>query len=162
MLSAKRSGSSAIFKIFQNHPDVGVCHINQNINYWEPNFWNLASEAINGNTKPFLDRFIYKEKSHSFLKIPEQFTEQTVFDLWEQILDKLGPIIFDKSPQYLINDDALELLKKYIRAGNDVRIFGIIRDPKDTITSQYELWNQYVENDSPERRVKCGLNSIRI
>ena len=51
MLSAKRCGSTAVFKMFQNHPDVGVCYYDKNIDNWEPNFWNLAAEAINGNTK---------------------------------------------------------------------------------------------------------------
>ena len=50
MLSAKRSGSSAVFKIFQKHPDTGVCHVNQGIHYWEANFWNLAAEAIDAGS----------------------------------------------------------------------------------------------------------------
>ena len=158
MLSAKRSGSSAVFKIFQKHPDVGVCHIDQNIHYWEPNFWNLAARAVEGDKKPFADRF---EKSHPFLEIPEIFDEKAAFDLWERILDELGPIVFDKSPQYLGNYKATDLLKRYIKSGADVRIFGVIRDPKDAITSQYELWSSKVENDSPKRREKKWLEQYR-
>ena len=149
LLCAKRSGSTALFRVFQKHPDVGVCHINQNIENWESNFWNRAAEAIAENSEPFISRF---EANHPFLKIPKRFSEDTVFKLWDSILDELGPIIFDKSPQYLGNRKAFDLIYKYSQLGNDVRLFAIIRDPRDTITSQYELWNSYVESDSPQRR----------
>jgi len=149
MLSAKRCGSTAMFKIFQKHPNVGVCHVNQKIDFWEPNFWNLGADAIQGSPENFISRF---EKSHSFLKFPKKFTEKSLFQLWDDILFQLGPILFDKSPQYLGNKYALELIKKYKDSGNDVRLFGMIRDPRDAITSQYELWRRYVNGDSPKRR----------
>ena len=149
MLSAKRCGSTAIFKMFQKHPDVGVCHINQDIFRWEPNFWNLGAEAINGLPKKFISRF---KESHPFLKLPKKFTEESLFKLWDDILCQLGPVVFDKSPQYLGNQYAMELLKKYIDKGNNVKIFAFMRDPRDAITSQYELWRSYVTRDSPKRR----------
>lgn len=154
MLSAKRCGSTAVFKMFQKHPDVGVCYFDKNIDNWEPNFWNLSAEAIDGNPKPFIDRF---KNSHPFLEMPDEFTEETVFRLWDKILDVQGPIVFDKSPQYLGNQKALELLLKYKSKGNDIRIFGMIRDPRDSISSQYELWNKYVKNDTPKLREKEWL-----
>ncbi len=157
LLSAKRGGTTAIFKMFQKHPDVGVCHIDQNIHLWEGNFWNLAAKAIDGDPQPFLNRFVLKEKSHPFLKIPDKFTEESAFELWDSILEKLGPVVFDKSPQYLGDQRAFDLLKKYMDTGADVRLFAFIRDPKDTITSQYELWNKHVENDSPKRRGKLWM-----
>lgn len=149
MLSAKRCGSTAVFRMFQKHPDVGVCHVNQEIENWEPNFWNLAALAIDGYPLKFINRFT---ESHPFLKIPEIFTEDSVFEMWNSIIETLGPVVFDKSPQYLGNKKALELIYEYRNRGNDVRIFAFIRDPRDAITSQYELWNSCVENDSLEKR----------
>lgn len=149
MLSAKRCGSTAIFKMFQQHPDVGVCHVNQDINNWEPNFWNLGARAIDGFPDDFISRF---KESHPFLSMPDQWTEETLFQLWDTILEKQGPVIFDKSPQYLGNVRVFELLKKYSQQGNDVRFFAVIRDPRDAISSQYELWKSYLKDDSPSKR----------
>ena len=137
MLSAKRSGSTAIYKMFQNHPDVGVCHHNQEEPNWEPQFWSLGAKAVKGAPEEFISRF---KQSHPFLKLPDTFNEQSLFKLWDDILDKLGPVIFDKSPQYLGDEDAMELLRKYMKQGNDVRIFAFIRDPRDTVASQHSLW----------------------
>jgi len=145
MLSAKRCGSTAVFRMFQKHSDVGVCHIDQLIENWEPRFWDLAGRALKGDKTPFISRL---KKSHPYLKIPATFSETEVFQLWDSILERLGPIVFDKSPQYLGNRTALELIYKYKELGNDVRIFAFIRDPRDAITSQYILFGK----DSPKKR----------
>lgn len=154
MFSAKRCGSTAVFKMFQKHPDVGVCYYDKNVDNWEPNFWNLAVEAINGNPSPFIERF---KISHPFLEFPDEFTEDNVFQLWDKILEVQGPVVFDKSPQYLGDEKALNLLLKYKSKDNDIRIFAMIRDPRDSISSQYELWNKHVDNDSPKFREKQWL-----
>lgn len=158
MLSAKRCGSTAVFKMFQKHPEVGVCHVDPDIDNWEPNFWNLAAEAIQDSPEQFISRF---QTSHPFLRFPERFTEESVFKLWDDILAELGPVVFDKSPQYLGNEYAIELLKKYAGKGNDVRLFAFIRDPRDAITSQYELWKSYVKSDSPEKREAAWLGKYQ-
>ena len=66
-------------------------------------------------------------------------------------------MIFDKSPQYLGNRKALELIREYQQLGNDVRLFAMIRDPRDAIASQYTLWRHHVEGDSPSRREQLWL-----
>ena len=48
MLSAKRCGSTAIFNLFQKHPNVKILHKNQNIDNWEPQFWLYAHKALSG------------------------------------------------------------------------------------------------------------------
>lgn len=154
MLSSKRCGSTAMFHVFQKHPDVGVCHIDHRIVRWEPNFWNLAADAIDGDSKPFISRF---RDSHPFLEMPDTFTESTVFELWNQILREQGPTVFDKSPQYLGHEAGMNLLLRYRDAGNDVRIFSVIRDPRDSITSQHELWKSF-ERVSPKDREKEWLD----
>jgi hypothetical protein len=140
--------------MFKKHPDVGVCHVNACINLWEPNFWNLGAEAIQGYPDKFLARF---KKSHPFLDFPNTFTEESLFSLWDNILEELGPVVFDKSPHYLGNKAVFELLAKYMNKGNDVRFFTVIRDPRDAITSQYELWKSYVKDDSPKKRELAWL-----
>ncbi len=144
-----------------------VCHWNQEIRIWEPNFWNLAARAIEGDVEPFRSRLA---ESHPFLDVPRSPTKDDIFDLWDQSLARLGPVLFDKSPQYLGNRSALNLIRQYRDGGRDVRFFAVIRNPEDVIASQYEVlgrgsrrhaierWRRLVqefrhlEDDSLERR----------
>ena len=153
LLSSKRSGSTAIFKCFQKHSQVNIPHHDQKIENWEIQYWSLASLALQGNLDP-----LQKRLSISFPKIKIDFNkninEKFIFNLWNEILDNNGGIVFDKSPQYLGDFKAMNLLKKFIINGNNVKILALIRDPKDTITSQFELWKEYTLNDSLEKREK--------
>ena len=143
-----------MFTLFKKHTQVGVCHHDQNIGIWEPNFWNLALEAINGNRQPFEERF---RESHPFLSWPSTYTEAEVFALWDHILEVLGPVVFDKSPQYINAYDTLELIWKYHDLRDNVKFFGLIRDPKDAITSQWTKWAGSVPDDSPKSREQKWL-----
>ncbi|MFQ5400877.1 MAG: sulfotransferase [Anaerolineae bacterium] len=155
MLSAKRCGSTAVFRMFQNHPDVHICHHDQGTSNWEPNFWNLAAKALEGEPKPLVERL---RRTCPDVVSPKVWTEAAVFDLWRQIVDRLGPVLFDKSPQYLGNWPALALLHRFMVQGDDVRLFAFIRDPRDAITSQFELWGRRVKEDSPGRRERAWLD----
>ncbi|MDH3664640.1 MAG: sulfotransferase [Alphaproteobacteria bacterium] len=135
LLSHKRSGTTALFKTFQQHPEASVCHVDQTIRIWKPNFWNLAADAIDGASAAFEERF---SQSHPFLRFPDAYTEEAVFALWDHIVEELGPIVFDKSPQYLGNRKALALLLQYREQPRDVRLFALVRNPFDTISSQFE------------------------
>ena len=39
----------------------------------------------------------------------------------------------------------MDLILEYKDAGNNVKIFSLIRNPKDAITSQHELWQEYTK-----------------
>ena len=42
-----------------------------------------------------------------------------------------------------------------------MRLFGLIRDPRDAIASQFELWGPLVPDDSPRRRERQWLDNYR-
>jgi len=149
LLSSKRSGSTAVFTMFQRHPDVGVCHVNRAIDLWEPNFWNFGAEAIAGRPELFAKRFA---ESHPFLGGGAPRSEDELFAMWDAILDRQGPTVFDKSPKYLGDRAAFDLMLKYRARGDDLRFIALVRDPRDVITSQFTLWNHLVEGDSPAFR----------
>jgi hypothetical protein len=149
LLCAKRSGSTAMFNMFQRHPEVGVCHTNQAIELWEPNFWNFGGEAIAGRPDAFSRRFA---ESHPFLGGGAPRSEEELFAMWDAVLDHLGPIVFDKSPRYLGDHAALDLILRYRARGNDVRFVALVRDPRDVIASQFTLWSHLVDGDSPRFR----------
>lgn len=153
LLSAKRTGSTALFRAFQKHPAVGVCHVNQTIANWEPSFWNLAAKSISGDTQSFSSRFY---DSHPFLGGRSPKTAHQAFELWDEILDRLGPIVFDKSPAYLLSSSGLGLLMGYAQS-HDVRLFGLIRDPRDAISSQLDRFQGMVAGDSPMFRERLWL-----
>ncbi len=129
LLSAPRCGTSAVHSVFNKHPEVHA--------FFEPNFWSLAVHALEGRPEKLKLRF---KREFSSIVLPTTFTEESIFALWDSILERYGPIVFEKTPFYLANEKALSLIKKYRNMGNDVRFVGLIRDPRDAITSQHELW----------------------
>jgi len=148
LLSAKRCGSTAVFQMFQKHPDVSIGHQNKHVYRWEPNFWNLAVDAISGSPKQLVERL---HISMPKLKLPTRWSEKAVFALWDQVLSRYGPVIFDKSPQYLGSRKALSLIRRYQQLANDVRIFAVVRDGRDAITSQHTLWKEGMKISVQER-----------
>jgi hypothetical protein len=159
MLCAKRCGSTAIHNMFRKHPQTKICHVDQNIKVygkyiWEPNYWTHSVEALNGFKDGFVNKF---SDSLPFLNIPDNITEETIFELWNNTLDFFGGIVADKSPQYLGNKAAMDLLAKYREMGNDVRVFAFIRNPLDAITSQFILWAK--ENINPYEQLRAKEES---
>lgn len=138
MLSAHRCGSTAMLKVFQNHPDVKIVNKNQNIGNWEPNYWYWADIALKGDRTNF-DRKLRE----AGISVPggKKFDKHIVYRTWDLILEKFGPTIFDKSPIYLQSRDCTKLIQGYInKRKRDFRFFAFIRDPKDAIASQHAKW----------------------
>ncbi len=165
MLSAKRCGSTAIFNLFQKHPDVKILNVDQEIINWEPQFWLYALKAIAGDPqdiKNFNDR-LKNTLGFEDSSIEQEYNEDLIFKIFDKILEKFGPNIFDKSPQYLNSRDALNLLSKYQKMRTDVKIviFAFIRHPLDAITSQHELWKQYTKEKSLAEREKNWLANYK-
>ena len=158
MLSAKRCGSTAIFNLFQKHTDIKILHRQQKIINWEPQFWLYASRAIKGDFKKFNDR-LYETLDFEKNSLKEKYDEESIFDIFDKILDKFGPVIFDKSPQYLGSKESINLLLKYKNNRPKINFifFAFIRNPLDAITSQHELWNKYTKENSLQKREKSWL-----
>ncbi len=155
LLSAARCGSTAVLRMFQRHPDVGICSVNQGVGNCEPHFWSTAAKAIAGDSERLL---IKMRNTLPNVSLPYDYTENSMFKLWDSILERQGPIVFDKSPFYLDSRDGINLLYKYIQKGNDVRIFAMIRDPRDAITSQYELFTAQHKWVSPKKHEELWID----
>lgn len=154
LLSARRTGAGALAGAFQNHPDVRIAHVNPRLVGWEPNFWNLAADALEADPEPFRHRFL---KSHPYLGGSAPSTALEAFELWDQVLDELGPIVFDHSSGYLRSRRSIALLMQYAQS-HDVRVFGLIRDARDAIASQLSREAGRIEGDSPAFREKVWLD----
>lgn len=172
-LAAKRSGTSAVHQVFAKHPDVKICHPDQNRPSWEPNFWNYAALTLDDNQEslhpensgdgiPPRQKFAGRMAEMApEIQVAYPLAEEQVFDLWDQLLARYGPVVFDKSPKYLGSTRALQLILKYMELGHDVRVFGIIRHPRDVIASQYERWHKVFPTGTPEYRDKLWAEYYR-
>lgn len=136
MLCMYRTGSSTIYEVFRKHPEVGNCISRNEDLFFEPNYWNVASYALKGKDEIFKKRIARK---FPYIILPKIITKSVVFKIWNTILKIEGPVIFDRTPSYLGNRDAINLILDFKNRGNDVRILFLIRNPLDTITSQHEL-----------------------
>ena len=148
---AKRSGTTAIHQIFVKHPEVNIIHPNPNIDNFEPNFWNYAAAALHEDFNQLADSSKEKgwtpKQQFDFqvstilpdVPPPNQLSKEMIFQLWETIISRYSPWVFDKSPKYLASPEGLNLLLEYSDL-EDVRVFGIVRDPRDVISSQHEQW----------------------
>lgn len=161
ILSAKRCGSTALYKTLMAHKDVQNCKYSyNNSRNWEPAFWYHAWRTLTENIPGHMRKRY--AKSYSYMMIPDVNNQDDIFKLWDAVLKNKGPVVLAKSPQNLINKHAVKMLMDYRDAGNDVRIVGLIRDPRDAITSQYLKWHGDMlrtmkVKDSPERRESLWL-----
>ena len=158
MLSAKRTGSTAVLKIFQKHKETSIFNQNQKIDNWESQYWSLASKAINGDTREFTERL---KVSFPKVNVPKSFTENSIFELHDSILNLFSTHVFDKSPQYLGNEKCLDLLIKYSKSRGNVKFLSLIRNPLDAISSQHELWKNYTNEKNLELREDKWLKQYK-
>lgn len=136
LLSAYRSGASTICDILRKHRSVGHGNSKSEDLFFKYGYWLLASSALEGGAELFKRRI---KRAFPFISIPENITESIIFEIWDEILKSNGPIICDKNPSYLGNKKVIDLILQYKNSGRDVVMIGLIRNPLDTITSQYEL-----------------------
>lgn len=154
LLSDFRSGSTACLHSIIKHPLINVPHVHNFYTYrlgrprdWEMAYWSTGQEAIEGNSKLFIERmtisnpFISKK-----IRWMAPYTEEKLFELWDQIVYRYGPIVFEKSPQYLEKWETLDLIIKYANC-HDVRLLAIVRNPSDCIPSQVLKWTDRTEHD---------------
>ena len=85
--------------------------------------------------------------------VPES-DEELIVEGWRKLCKHYSPIFLEKSPHHLCQWSALELILEQIQKVDDVDVLviGLVRNPMDTLYSQYTRWRT-----APERVEKQWL-----
>ena len=153
ILSEKSSGSSACQNLlvkFANIEHVAKTRHNEN----ETLYWTKAASILGKSQLKMVDSEvpIEREKAKaeliSLLKgnlddyVPPVKDKELIMEGWRLLCKKHSPIFLEKSPHHLCQWSAIELIIECIRKINDVDflLIGLVRNPMDTIYSQYKRW----------------------
>jgi len=153
ILSEKSSGSSACQNLLAKFANIK--HVSKTRHFYnETLYWTKAASILG---KPQLNMVdsevpIEREKARidlvSLLKdnlddyVPPQRDKELIMEGWRLLCKKHSPIFLEKSPHHLCQWSAIELIIECIRNVNDVDflLIGLIRNPMDTLYSQYKRW----------------------
>lgn len=153
ILSEKSSGSSACQNLLAKFADIQ--HVSKTRHYQnETLYWTKAASILGLPQLKMVDSEvpIDREKARtdllSLLKdnlddyTPANKDKELIMAGWKLLCKQHSPIFLEKSPHHLCQWSAIELIIEYIREVNDVDILliGLIRNPMDTIYSQYKRW----------------------
>jgi len=158
ILSEKSSGSSALQNFlvkFANMQHVSKTRHFEN----ETLYWTKAASILN---KPQLDMVdsevpIESKKARADLikllkanlnnYVPPDDNKKLIFEGWRLLCKRYSPIFLEKSPHHLCQWSAIELIIECIEQLSDVDflLVGLIRNPMDTIYSQYKRWKSRPE-----------------
>jgi len=174
ILSDKSSGST----ILQNELLKGEnMHIIQYTRHFEHEtlFWNkavailgLPQEQLKYSELP-LSREFASEDLSTFLKmnIPgypyTKFDKELIFDAWQQLCLRYGPVFLEKSPHHLHYAEALKLIVEMTqRFEIDFYFIGLVRNPMDTLYSSWLRWGADPEKNQYEwQRAYTNLMSFK-
>lgn len=155
LLSTKSAGSSAVQQYLAEHYAVSLLpHTSHQEN--ETLFWTKAASALNlpqekmhrsvvpypaDKARTLLPRLLHRNGIEFHFK---NWNEAEVFEAWRQIAERCGPVFFEKSPHHLFNRSNLELIgkcKNHLVGQVEFLLFGLVRNPMDTIYSAWRRWH---------------------
>ena len=153
ILSEKSSGSSACQNLLAKFANIQ--HISKTRHYQnETLYWTKAASILGlpqlkmVNSEVPIEREEARNDLISLLKdnlddfMPAKNDKELIMEGWKHLCKKYSPIFLEKSPHHLCQWSAIELIIEYIHETNDVDVLliGLIRNPMDTIYSQYRRW----------------------
>lgn len=153
ILSYKSSGSSSLQQFLTKFTQAK--HISKTRHYEnETLYWTKAASVLNLKQIKMLDSEVpipkqkaridlinlLKENLGSY-EIPED-DYKLIFEGWELLCQKFGPVFIEKSPHHLCQWSALGLIAETPKRlpKIDFCIIGLIRNPMDTLYSAWKRW----------------------
>ena len=153
ILSEKSSGSSACLKFLCKETQLrSVKHTRHFEN--ETLFWVKAASVLDKPQLDMLDSEVPLPKAQARRELVDMVTQNVpgfslpetdralVHEGWRALVEAHSPCFLEKSPHHLCQWSALELIADSIEQNPDVDflLVGLIRNPMDTIYSQFDRW----------------------
>lgn len=164
VLCFRRSGSTAVQRVLTRHTEVreGRSHEHGSKTF-EQNFWSAAIPFIEGRNDTLVTNVKNAWPSIDLSNL--ETTQESVFDLWDDIVQRSGGVCVDKSPTYTRDRKTLKLMKAYRDSSpkRQIVFIGLVRDIRDSVTSEYEIHETKTKDnlDRYERNRVASLNNIQ-
>lgn len=153
ILSEKSSGSSACQNLLAKFADIHhvskTRHFENETLYWtkaasilgKPQLKMVDSEVPIGTEKARTDLISLLTDNLDDYQPPDD-DQELITQGWRRLCKHYSPIFLEKSPHHLCQWSAIELIIEHIQSIDDVDflLIGLIRNPMDTIYSQYKRW----------------------
>jgi hypothetical protein len=153
ILSEKSSGSSACQNILTNFAKIKQVSKTPHFEN-ETLYWTKAASILRLPQNNMIDSEVPIERNKAraglirLLKdnlegyLPPSDDKELIFGGWKLLCEKYAPIFLEKSPHHLYQWSALELIIECINKNCDIDflLIGLIRNPMDTIYSQFKRW----------------------
>lgn len=158
ILSEKSSGSSACQNLLARFANIR--HVEKTRHFEnETLFWTKAASLLEKPQLNMVDSEVplsqEKAKTDLISMLTDNLDEYTppknhkrlITDGWTQLCKHYSPIFLEKSPHHLCQWSAIELIVETIQQINDVDflLIGLVRNPMDTIYSQFKRWKSSPE-----------------
>lgn len=159
ILSEKSSGSSALQHLLTMCAKIRYVDKTRH-NEHETLYWTKAASVLDLPQLDMLDSEVPIEREKAKLDLitllrdnlynysPPSNDKKLILDGWRLLCEKYSPIFLEKSPHHLYQWSAIELIIECIRELDDIDflLIGLIRNPMDTLYSQFKRWRA-----SPEK-----------
>jgi Sulfotransferase family len=174
ILSDKSSGSSILQKELLKIDAIRIIKYTRHFEQ-ETLFWNKAVAVLGLLQEPLkyselpMSREFAKADLYEFLRknIPgwsyTEFDKELIFQAWQELCLRYGPVFLEKSPHHLHYAEALKLIVEMIRWSEiEFYFIGLIRNPIDTLYSSWQRWSADPENNQYEwQRAYTNLLSFK-
>tara|TARA_B100000676_G_scaffold303724_1_gene354708 strand:+ start:1735 stop:2631 length:897 start_codon:yes stop_codon:yes gene_type:complete len=153
LLSEKSSGSSIVQKFVTKYTDAKLL---PNTRHYENEtlYWTKAASLLGLDQHDMVDSEVPLSRDYGkseLIKLlrdnlpgytPPEGDKELVHEGWSELCKQYTPVLFEKSPHHLCQRAALDLICEQIKRDkdNEYMIVGLIRNPMDTIYSQYDRW----------------------
>ena len=150
ILSEKSSGSSACQNLLTKSDIVNNVDLTRH-NKNETLFWTKAASMKGRYQIDMVNSEVpikTKEARQDIIRLLEnnlnsfkpERGEDIIHRGWKMLCDRYGPIFLEKSPHHLCQWSALDLIIECIEKNEDIdfMIIGLVRNPMDTIYSQFD------------------------
>jgi Sulfotransferase family len=153
ILSEKSSGSSALqsrlLRIPQVHGIAWTRHFESETLYWTKAASVLGCPQVKMHQSEVpIPRERARRELITLLErnlgeyVPPTSDRDLIFEGWRLLCRQFGPVFCEKSPHHLVQWSALELILECQKRQPDIDflLIGLVRNPMDTIYSQFRRW----------------------